>query len=161
MVSSDGTTSWNFDFTNAKRQLLTAVNSIDREVDRLGAKWQKTKLTIKQEAIGIIGTINALVGVMQTVIDQLGIVLGPLEDFFLQIIQTTVTTMANMAVAAGSTIIGAPLAVTIAAAGGIFSIVATAGALAGISDAKESWQKASSIAGSFGALSSSLRWMGG
>lgn len=105
-------------------------------IDELGEDWQKTKQTIEREAQGILRTISSMISLAQNVIEQMGFILDPFGSYLVGLIDITITTLLQMAVAASSTVIGAPLGVTIAAAAGVFSVVAHTATAQGLSEAR-------------------------
>lgn len=141
---------------SARREL----DDFSKQVDRVGAKWQRIKITVQREATGILRTIGSLVNLAQNVMDQFGVILGPFEEWIFGLIGIMVTTLLNMSVAASSTVIGAPLGILIAASAGIFSAATLTLAAAGMDDARDNMNKISATMSGLGSFVGSLIWLG-
>ena len=112
------------------------AQAFKESIDRLGEDWKKVKQTVEREAQGILRTISSMIDLAQNVIQGMGVILTPFEEYLVGLIDITVTTLLQMAVAASSTVIGAPLGVTIAAAAGVFSVVSHAATAQGLTEAR-------------------------
>ena len=158
MVSSDRFTLLiDVNTSKAKSELVEFKEAIDR----LGADWQQTKQTIEREAQGILRTISSMIDLAQNVIEQMGFILTPFQDYLVGLIDITITTLLQMAVAASSTVIGAPLGVTIAAAAGVFSVVAHASAAQGLSEARADIEDIQSTLASVSNVIFNIKQLGG
>lgn len=135
MVSS--TTATLFLDLNVKK-VKEKIAAIKHEIDKLGFIWRGTRDTIKREARAILRTINTLINIAQNLVERMGMILTPFQEYITGLINITITTLLQMSIAASSTVIGAPLGVTIAASAGVFAVISHAMAVQGFSDAAES-----------------------
>ena len=135
MVSSDDFTVWlNLNTTKARAE----YQEIKRDIETLGVVWNETKDLIRREHTAILRTMGTLVNIAQNMFERMGFVLDPFQEYITGLISITITTLLQMSIAASSTVIGAPLGVTIAASAGLFSVAAHGAAQQGLSEARDS-----------------------
>lgn len=134
----------------------TELRDFQNEVDSVGEDWQRVKVMVQRESREILGLINGLVGLAQNVSTQFGDLLGPFGEYLLGLISVTIATLTNMAIAASSTIIAAPLGITIAAAAGLFSIAAHGAAAQGLAELRTDVDNMAATVSSIGTVVSSL-----
>lgn len=158
MVSSDGFTLFlDLNISRAKRE----YEEVKRDIEKLGAVWRRTRDTIKRESRAILRTMNVLVNIGTNMIERMGFVLDPFQEYITGLINVTITTLLQMSVAASSTGIGAPLGVTIAASAGVFGVAALAMSSAGIAEARGEIEDLEATMRDLGILVSSLTQFGG
>lgn len=158
MVSSSSFTLFlDLNISKAKKEYEEAK----RDIEKIGATWRKTKDLIKRESRAILGTMKTLINIGQNVMERMGFVLDPFQEYITGLINITITTLLQMSIAASSTGIGIPLGVAIAASAGIFGIASHAMASAGIAEAKGDIENLEATMRDLGTLVSSLSQFGG
>lgn len=129
-------------------------------IDEVTTRWAKVKRTLIAEGTALLRSAQALIYVWRSVTKVMGITLDPMQEILLSYIATTVTTLISISTALHATGAGAPYAAYLMIVALAFNTIATAAALQGMAEAKQSYQEASDLMESLGMFATTLAAFG-